>query len=148
MKPGSATSLDFSPGFRFSTLDAAVLVVGAVAAIGMSLIDRNLTLAVAFVVAHFFLFCNVIRMSRPLELTWAIAFAALTMCCVMFELISWTMVFVLSSALTALLVFIEVRRPSYHGVGWRIVNPKLREWWLARTSLVDGCQSVEERHER
>jgi hypothetical protein len=30
------------------------------------------------------------------------------------------------------LVIFEMRKPSYHGVFWRRVNPNLRQWWEAR----------------
>src|SRR4051812_47661861 len=56
----------FQPGFRLSALDVIVLVVGGVASAYAMTIDRWFGIAIAFVVLHFFLFCNVLRMSRPL----------------------------------------------------------------------------------
>ncbi len=55
----------FQPGFRLSGLDVIVLVVGGVASAYAMTVDRWFGIAIAFVVLHFFLFCNVLRMSRP-----------------------------------------------------------------------------------
>jgi hypothetical protein len=125
----------FSPGFRLSALDVVVLVVGAAVAIAVSSVDVWIGAAIAFVVAHFFLFCNVLRMSRPLELVWAAAFAALSIAATAFDLLGWPLVFAWSICLTGVLAIIEARRPSYHGVGWRSLNPKLREWWNTPESV-------------
>ena len=92
-------------------------------------IDRWFGIAIAFVVLHFFLFCNVLRMSRPLELIWAGIFAALAVATVSQNLLSWPVVFAVSSVVTVIVAFIETRRPSYHGVGWQKLNPRLPEWW-------------------
>jgi hypothetical protein len=119
----------FQPGFRLSATDVGVLVVGAAASAYAATLDRWLGVAVAFVVAHFFLFCNVLRMSRPLELTWATVFAALAAAAISLGTPSWPVVFAVSSSVTAVVALIEARRPSYHGVGWQRVNPRLPEWW-------------------
>ena len=114
-----------NPGFRLSALD----VIGGVASAYALTFDRSLGVAIAFVVLHFFLFCNVLRMSRPLELVWAGAFAALAVAALSFNVLSWPAVFAASAALTAIVAAIELRRPSYHGVGWQKLNPRLPEWW-------------------
>ena len=123
----------FSPGFRFSILDGVILAIGAAATIGFAMIDPWIGIAIAFVVLHFFLFCNILRMSRPLELVWAAIFAVLAVLATA-ELIGWPAAFGLSLLTTLLVAVVEVRRPSYHGVVWKSVNPHLPEWWQARTS--------------
>jgi len=127
------THCTFAPGFRLSALDVVILFVGGVAAAAFTLIDGWIGLAIAFVVAHFFLFCNVLRMSRPMELGWAGVFAVLAVSSAAFGLLSWTIVFACSIVLTLFLATIEVRRPSYHGIGWRLLNPRLPEWWKTQT---------------
>ena len=119
----------FSPGFRLSTIDVIVLIVGAGAATALARVDGWIALAVAFVVAHFFLFCNVLRMSRPLELIWAGTFASLAAATMTIGVPSWWMVFARSLVLTIVLAVIQMRRRSYLGVGWRRLNPDLPEWW-------------------
>ena len=61
----------FAPGFRLSMLDVVVLAVGMMATIGLATVVWWWGFVIAFVLEVIFLFCNVIRMSRPLELTWA-----------------------------------------------------------------------------
>lgn len=119
----------FRPGFRLSVLDVVILVVGIGAASAVPWLDLWLRTAIAFVVLHFFLFCNILRMSRSSELVWAAAFLALAAWALMANLTSWPVVFASSGGLTVLLAIIEIRRPSYHGVGWRLLNPGLPEWW-------------------
>ena len=58
----------FQPGFRLSMSDVIVLVVGAVACAYAMTVDRWFGIAIAFVVLHFFLFCNMVRMSLRFRL--------------------------------------------------------------------------------
>ena len=123
------TQRKFQPGFRLSPLDILVLILGGLASAYAMTIDQWLGIAIAFVVLHFFLFCNILRMSRPLELLWAAIFTALAAAAISHDLLSWPAVFAVSSAVTAILALIEIRRPSYHGVAWQKLNPRLPEWW-------------------
>lgn len=121
----------FSPGFRLSAFDLLVLSAGAAAAAALAPVDGRFGLAVAFVVAHFFLFCNVLRMSRPLGLAWAVVFAGLAVAAFRFDAIPWPLVVAISTGVTVVLAVAETRKPSYHGVGWQKLNPGLPEWWTA-----------------
>ena len=121
----------FSAGFRLSTFDGMILLAGSVAATILGRVDMWSGLAVGFVIAHFFLFCNVLRMSRPLELAWAAAFSGLAVGAVRWGVISWPMVFGVSMLLTLVLVIVAVLRPSYHGVGWKRFNAGLPDWWVS-----------------
>ncbi len=128
--------LIFSPGFRLSSLDVGILIGGGVACVSFYRLDPWLGVAVAFVVGHFFLFCNVLRMSRPPELIWAGVFAALAVVTVTTGAVSWLAALSASAVLTLVLAVRECRRPSYHGVGWRRLNPQLPEWWADHTGGV------------
>ena len=110
-------------------MDVGVLIVGGVASVYAMTFDRGFGASVGFVVLHFFLFCNVLRMSRPLELIWAGVFAGLAVTKILLELPPWPAVFAISSVGTVIVAIIETRRPSYHGVGWQKLNPRLPEWW-------------------
>lgn len=88
----------------------------------------------AFVLAHFFLFCNVVRMARPLELVWAGVFVVLAGATIAFEIPSWLVTAMVSLLVTVVVVVVEIRKPSYHGVGWKFVNPGLPAWWEARVA--------------
>lgn len=80
---------------------------------------------------HFFLFCNVFRLARPLELTWACVFLLTTLLALKLHNPSWITIAVPSLITTAIVIGVGLRKPSYHGVGWSRVNPRLREWWEA-----------------
>ena len=131
----------FAPGFRFSATDAAALLLGAIAAAGLATFDRGLGAAAGVAVGAFFLFCNVVRASRPAELAWAAAFLALAAAAAAGG-VGWPVA--LGSAVAAAAVWgYEVRRPGYHGVGWRRFNPGLPAWWAARNEAVPpGRQSA------
>ena len=55
-------------------IDVAVILLGAVAGILAYAAIGDVGLFIPYVVAHFFLFCNVFRIRRPPELVWAFAF--------------------------------------------------------------------------
>lgn len=121
--------MDFKPGFRLSVPDVLVLLAGGA---GAWLLWRELWwagLVVAFVVGHFFFFCNVFRIARGPELVWAGTFVLLCSATILTEFPGWTMTITLSLLLTLMLIVREMRRPSYHGIGWQRVNPDLRRWW-------------------
>ena len=98
------------------------------------LIPYTITFLVLFVVVHFFLFCNIIRMSRPPELIWASVFLSLASASLLKGFPSWPVTALISASLTAILVVIETRKPSYHGVLWQMINPGLSEWFAENIS--------------
>ena len=120
---------DFAPGFRLSLRDVIVILIGAAAAFTLFGIEPWWSFIVVFVVAHFFLFCNVVRMARPLELAWAATFLALASATLLTETPGWPITAAISLAVTVLVVVLQMRKPSYHGFGWQRINPGLREWW-------------------
>lgn len=122
---------EFKAGCRLSMLDLGVLIGGAVGSIVAWQWTWWVGFVIAFVVAHFFLFCNIFRMSRPLELVWAAAFVAAAGGTVVTETPGWGVTVVGSLIVTVLVVAIEMRRPSYHGIAWQQLNPKLPGWWEA-----------------
>ena len=122
----------FSPGFRLSTIDVCVLLVGAICCYFGVKVAWWLGSVVAFTVGHFFLFCNVFRMPRPLELAWATLFVSLSASTVATQVPGWPISFGVSLAGTVAVVAFQMRQPSYHGIGWKKINPGLPEWWQAR----------------
>ena len=121
----------FNPGFRISTLDVVVLFLGASLAASIGAVQPWIGVAIVFAVAHFFVFCNVVRLARRLELVWAAAFIALAVITVVLDAWSWPVTLGLSLVLSTALVAIELRKPSYHGAFWRQINPGLPQWWEA-----------------
>jgi hypothetical protein len=119
----------FAPGFRLSLRDAVVLVVGIVGSIALGNTFWPASLIIAFAVSHFFLFCNVFRISRRLELIWAVIFIALSGITILTKFPGWAVTIASSICATVIVVICEMKKPSYHGVGWRKINPHLRTWW-------------------
>ena len=126
------TARVFNPGFRFSKFDAvALFLLLFVCAVTVAVIPW-LGIAMVFVVAHFFLFCNILRMSRPLELTWAGLFVVLAGFTILSGSPSWVVTLAVSFVATVVLAAVEMRKPSYHGVFWWRINPELPQWWEDR----------------
>ena len=123
---------EFAPGFRLSLRDVIVILIGITAASYLFSIEPWWSFVVVFVVAHFFLFCNVVRMARPLELIWAATFLALASATLLAETPGWPITTSISSVVTVVVVTLQVRKPSYHGLGWQRINPGLHAWWDAR----------------
>lgn len=122
----------YAPGFRFSWTDAVVLVVGAVLITWLARFSSELAVMAAFVIGHFFLFCNVFRIGRKPELVWAGAFIALAALSLGLEWLELRLALGLALGLSILLILRETRLPRYHGVFWKRVNPGLPEWWRDR----------------
>ena len=119
----------FAPGFRLSALDVIILVVGVVTAFALVMVVCWGGFVVGFVVAHFFLFCNVVRMARLLELAWAGVFVALAAATVALDAPGWPVTATVSLVATVVVVVVQMRKPSYHGLGWQWINPGLPAWW-------------------
>jgi len=126
------SKLKFQPGFRISELDVGVLILGVCASVLLARLDERLGMAVLFVLAHFFLFCNVLRMSRPLELVWAALFVLMAGSTFYFDLPSWNYTMAVMLIVTLMLTLVQILQPSYHGVFWRKINPNLEQWWATR----------------
>ncbi len=131
-KPETMTAEAFHPGFRISKLDVIVLLAGGICFILLHPIHHKLSWAVLFTLAHFFLFCNVLRMRRRYELIWAALFVVLAAPSLAADVPAWAVMIVIMLAVTAVLVFLQLRHPSYHGVCWRRLNPGLPQWWADR----------------
>lgn len=122
-------------GFRLSATDVCVLIVTLAAAILLWPVDALLAGLPLMVVGHFFLFCNVIRLHRNLELTWGAIFVA--NCAIWWWWRAdprWTPVLAIQIPVTLLLVAIWMRNPAYHGIGARQINPRLDEYLHPRES--------------
>ena len=123
------TEAEFKPGFRISIIDTAVLVGGLIGSMIAWQTTWWLGFAIAYVVAHFFLFCNVLRIARIPELIWAAVFIGLAGSTIVSGSPGWIGTIVASLALTITLIAIEIQKPSYHGIGWQRWNPNLPQRW-------------------
>lgn len=121
--------MKFNPGFRISKLDIAVIVVALAIAVWLYGYSTRLSFLVLFVVGHFFLFCNIIRMSRIPELAWGAIFSGVCISSAQFGVPSWSLAICLSLMTTVVLIFMELKKPSYHGIFWKKFNPHLHDWF-------------------
>ena len=110
-------------------MDIVVLVLASIGSVVIGLWTPSVGGVIAFVVLHFFLFCNVFRIARALELIWATLFVVLGSCTIVFSIPGWIWTFSLSLVGTIAVITAEIRMPSYHGIFWNRFNPHLREWW-------------------
>ena len=109
-----------------SVADVVVLTAGTVAALLAAQFVWWAAFVIAFVIGHFFLFCNVFRVSRALELSWAVLFAALSALTILFDAPGWTATAAVSLGMAIAVILFEMRKPSYHGIGWSRINPGLQ----------------------
>ena len=124
----------FAPGFRLSFIDCVVLIAGTIGTLALWPMTWWWGFVLGFVLVHFFLFCNVFRLTRPLELAWAGVFVSLAAATIALETPGWLTTVVISLCTTIFVVLVEMRKPSYHGIGWQKINPGLPVWWEAHTS--------------
>jgi len=126
-----AATPEFAPGFRLSVRDVIVLVFGVGSSIAIGKNFWPASFIIAFAVGHFFLFCNVFRISRRLELIWTGIFIGLAIGKIFTQIPGWPVTIVISVGATVSVIVAETRKPSYHGIFWRQINPRLRDWWDA-----------------
>ena len=124
-------SPEFKPGFRIDAVDVFALAVAGVAALVAGGIEWWMGFAIAFATGHFFLFCNVFRVRRSLELAWALVFVSAAGGTILRGEPGWLATVAGSLCLTVAVIVLQMRQPSYHGVGWRRINPGLPAWWEA-----------------
>jgi len=121
--------MEFKPGFRISKIDLLVLVLGALLAGYCYPYSKIVSLIIFFVIGHFFIFCNVTRMSRVPELIWSGIFLALAGSSLLTGRPGWLITFLLSTSVTFILILREIRKPRYHGIFWQRLNPNLPNWF-------------------
>lgn len=131
----------FRPGFRFSPLDGAVIASGGLGAVAASRVSLEFAALAVVAVLHFFLFCNVFRISRALELAWSAFFLAGVGARTLGG-IPWSVLGPGVLVATGLVVWRETRKPSYHGVLWRRMNPQLPDWWAHQAGAEPGSRSA------
>lgn len=120
----------FQPGFRISKFDGIIIFAGIIGALALWTLAWWSGFLIAFVIAHFFLFCNVFRVARLLELAWSGIFIVLMYYTVAVDVLLWPVSIGCSVLATLAVITIEIRKPSYHGILWRRINPGLLEWWV------------------
>jgi len=78
---------------------------------------RDLAVGILVAVLHFFLFCNVFRVPRPLELAWAGILVADVAVLRMAGIFSWSVALSVQTPVTLAVLIWTVRSPEYRGIG-------------------------------
>jgi len=124
-RPERSPGIGRTWGLRFSVWDAFILLLAAGLMIALRPATDSPTWAVAVVLGHFFLFCNVFRIHRKKELLWA-AFFILNAAFWLDEgKFDWSGVLLMQTPLTIVLIGWEMHGPWYHGIGARRINAHL-----------------------
>lgn len=115
-------------GFRLSKVDSLVLI-GSVLATALL---WNWTQAYSWigflVVFHFFLFCNVFRIPRGLELLWGFCFLVSCLGLTAIELLTPLSITLAILPVTVAILTWSLRLKSYHGVFANRINRHLEDY--------------------
>lgn len=110
-------------GVRFSLVDGVVLIVGAGVTVWAWAYVPDLAMAVPFLLMHFFLFCNVFRVTRRPELIWSGVFIVNFMInSASSYVVNWPAICAIQLPITAYLLWRETTKPWYHGIACRKWN--------------------------
>ena len=121
--------MKFKPGFRFSGLDASILILAACLAFFLHSYSPLYSILVGFIILHFFLFCNMVRMSRIPELIWSSFFLGIFYLHFSLSILSFNLALISSLFVSTVLILLECHKPSYHGIFWEKINPNLPRWF-------------------
>lgn len=119
-------------GCRFFVTDALALGSFVTAAMALRRMGSPLWWLLALVAGHFFLFCNVFRVRRRLELGWAIVFLINSGAWLWWGRLEWLNVLACQLPITVGCIGAEVRSRQYHGLFARRVNPNLDDYLEGR----------------
>lgn len=108
------------PGFRFSVRDGVVISIAVVGSVFLWRTLGAMAMLFPIVVFHFFLFCNVFRVRRSLELIWAAAFVINVTCWSAFGNLNWLAILLVQSPITLLGIGLEMSSSTYHGIGYSL----------------------------
>ncbi|MEM7179675.1 MAG: hypothetical protein AAF518_02100 [Spirochaetota bacterium] len=107
---------DTGQGVRFWKTDLVLLILGG--SIGYFLYYQSLyyySYLLAYVLLHYFLFCNIVRLRFRLEVLWACLFFANTSICV-FQKVTLLDSFFWQIPVTITLLVFHVRSKMYSGI--------------------------------
>lgn len=122
-----ATPARSQPGFRFSAMDAVVILVAFAATELLWETLGSIALLPLVLLGHFFLFCNVFRIRRAYELAWAAFFVMNLSAWSLTGNFGWERVLLVQTPVTVTCLVVEIISPRYHGVGCRwLRRPRLR----------------------
>jgi len=110
-------------GFRFSRSDLVVVLVGLFVVWSTAARHADLAILTAFVLGHFFLFCNVFRVGERSELVWGALLLVNVAIGGLLAEGSWGIILPLQGVVTALVIVRALLSPDYHGAWCQRINP-------------------------
>ncbi|WP_240772790.1 hypothetical protein [Phragmitibacter flavus] len=119
-------------GFRFSKLDAIILIITTILATWLFNLEIELWWILPMVVGHFFLFCNVFLVWQRYELIWAVVFVINIAIHFLLGKTHWLTICAIQIPFTILFITLQIRSPKYHGIAAARLNPQLAKH-LAKT---------------
>lgn len=103
-------------GMRLSGMDMCVMVLATIGGFLLVPYSDSYSVLIPYVVYHFFLFCNVFRIRRFLELWWAAIFVGGFFLVQLFWPDGFVWQLFAQSVLTIFILWYETRQSCYHGV--------------------------------
>lgn len=110
-------------GFRFSLLDAAVVVAWVTAGGVFYRMGSELWWLAAIAGGHFFLFCNVFRLLRLREMIWAGIFLVNVGFWLLLRRLDWFEVMACQLPVSVGVIAWEIKAKRYHGIFADRLNP-------------------------
>lgn len=109
-------------GFRLSQVDILVILLAGISTyfyfrnfLTPPSIDLFFQYFIPYIVANFFLFCNVFRVRTKYELCW-LASATVNIIFYLFYYENMTYFFLSQSCFTLIAIFCEIKGKNYHGI--------------------------------
>jgi len=115
-------------GFRFSKTDGIVIGMFLSAMAILGFLGSVLWWILAIALVHFFLFCNVFRISRPFELIWAALFVLNVGVWAWFDCLTWQHILLCQLPVTVNFLILEMLSPLYHGIFANRLNRRLHDY--------------------
>ena len=115
-------------GFQFFATDAAAIIAFTGLAIVFWHFGSPLAWILLITAAHFFLFCNVFRIIRRRELVWAATFIINISLWTWLGKLSITPVLLCQLPITTILILMDLRSSTYHGIFANRLNPSLNKY--------------------
>ena len=119
-------------GFRFSVVDAVALAAFGGFAILMFKAGSTLWWLLLIAAGHFFLFCNVFRVVRRLELIWAGLFVLNVAIWAWLERAYWLLILLCQMPATLAVIIATLKSARYHGILAKRLNPGLHDYLEGR----------------
>lgn len=112
-------------GLRFSIADAFALIVFAISAFLLNKAGSEFWWLLLIAAGHFFLFCNIFRIIRRLELIWAGLFILNVATWICLQRLSWLRVLLCQLPVTFVVLVAALKAARYHGIFAKRLNPQL-----------------------